>query len=142
MTVDVGSVVSRFLHAVLWGEHVVVWEMLSPAGREHVLSAGERRGLDPLQAQRLRLGTSPIEERDAFLSGLVHGLRVDFSLVPLEDVRPAGDIVRRDDGAVEVALECPASFGSKGWFAGVLVLSPADDAWLVDKIEPMVSGGE
>ena len=107
---DPATVATRFLNAILWGEHLQVWELLSPAGREHVLEAGARRGLDPLQAQRLRLGTSPLEERDSFLTGLVHGLRVDFASVPLEDVGPA----RQDpqpDGAVEVHLECPASFG-------------------------------
>lgn len=141
MTADVTDVASRFLHAILWGEHMVVWEMLSEAGREHVLSAGERRGLDPLQAQRIRLGTSPTEERDAFLSGLVQGLRVDFSLVPLEDVRPVEGVVQRDDGSVEVALECPASFGSEGWSAGALVLSGGENTWLVDRVDPVVSGG-
>ncbi len=131
----------RFLDAVLWGEHLVVWELLSPAGREHVLQAGERRGLDPVHAQRMRLGTSPVEERDGFLSGLVHGLRVDFSSVPLEDVRPAADPITRDDGSVEVQLECPATFGPRGWAAGALVMSRHDGRWLVDRVEPVVSGG-
>jgi len=140
VTEDVGSVVRRFLDAVLWGEHLVVWDLLSPAGREHVLAAGERRGLDPLQAQRIRLGTSPLEERDVFLSGLVHGLRVDFSLVPLEDVQPTADLVERPDGTVEVPLECPANFGADGWSAGTLVISPHEGTWLVDRVQPVVSG--
>lgn len=139
---DVGHVARRFLDAVVWGEHLVVWDLLSPLGREHVLAAGERRGLDPMQAQRIRLGTSPLEERDAFLSGLVHGLRIDFALVPLEDVRPTDDILERQDGAVEVPLECPASFGADGWSAGTLVLSHHEEKWLVDRVQPVVSGGE
>lgn len=132
---------ARFLDAIVWGEHLVVWEMLSPAGREVVLASGERRGLDPMQAQRLRLGTSPIEEGDAFLSGLVRGLRVDFSNVSLEDARPADEGVVREDGSVEVALECPAGFGPEGWAAGTIVLSRAGGHWLVDRVVPVVSGG-
>lgn len=142
MNEDVGLVARRFLDAIVWGEHLVVWELLSPAGREHVLGAGERRGLDPMQAQRIRLGTSPMEERDAFLSGLVHGLRVDFSLVPIEDVQPTAEVVERTDGAVEVPLECPASFGADGWSAGTLVLSRHEETWLVDRVHPVVSGSE
>lgn len=131
---------ARFLDAIVWGEHLVVWEMLSPVGREVVLAAGERRGLDPLQAQRLRLGTSPIEERDAFLSGLVRGLRVDFSNVSLEEVRPADEGVAQEDGSVEVTLECPARFGPEGWAAGSVVLSRTGGEWLVDRVVPVVSG--
>ena len=141
MTESPGRAVARFLDAIVWGEHLVVWELLSPAGREIVLAAGERRGLDPLQAQRLRLGTSPIEERDTFLSGLVRGLRVDFSNVSLDQVQPLDDAVVREDGSVEVALECPAEFGSGGWAAGSVVVSQAGDEWLVDRVVPVVSGG-
>lgn len=139
---DVGHVARRFLEAIVWGEHLVVWDMLSPAGREYVLAAGERRGLDPMQAQRIRLGTSPTEERDSFLSGLVHGLRVDFSLVPLEDVQPTEDIVEREDGTLDVPLECPASFGAGGWSAGTLVVSRQGDTFLIDRVKPVVTGEE
>lgn len=138
---DVADAARRFLHAIAWNEHMTVWEMLSPTGRDHVLVAGERRGLDPLQAQRLRLGTSPMAERHDFLSGLVHGLRVDFSLVPLEDVRPTDQVRQRDDGTVEVPLECPASFAAEGWAAGSLIFSRVEGGWRVDRVNPVVSGG-
>ena len=57
----------RFIEAIVWGEHVTVWAMLSESGREHVLEAGSRRGLDPLQAQRIRQWTSPHDELDALM---------------------------------------------------------------------------
>lgn len=136
------AVAGEFLNAILWGEHVRVWEMLSPAGREHVLEAGSRRGLDPLQAQRIRLGTSPVVERDEFLTGLVHGLRVDFSSVSLKDVVPGGDPTVDSDGSCEVQLECPATFGSGSWAAGSMILSLIDNAWRVDRVHPLVSRNE
>lgn len=142
VTADAGSVASLFLDAILWGEHQQVWELLSAAGREHVLEAGARRGLDPMQAQRIRLGTSPLEERDSFLTGLVHGLRVDFASVTLQDVRPSGDPVPRPDGSVEIQLECPASFGEGAWAAGSLVVSSVDDVWRIDRVHPLVSRSE
>ena len=142
MTSDAAAAASRFLTAILWGEHEQIWEMLSAAGREHVLEAGARRGLDPLQAQRIRLGTSPLEERDLFLTGLVHGLRTDFASVSLEETRPTGDPVEAPEGTFEVHLECPASFGPQAWAAGSVVVSRVDDAWRIDRIHPVVSRSE
>lgn len=142
MTVDAVSAASSFLAAILWGEHQQVWDLLSPAGREHVLEAGGRRGLDPMQAQRLRLGTSPLEERDSFLTGLVHGLRIDFASVPLEEVRPTGEPMAQDDGSLQIELECPANFGPGGWSAGSLIVSLVEDAWLIDRVHPVVSRSE
>ncbi len=136
------SVADRFIQAIVWGEHIVVWDMLSEAGREHVLEAGSRRGLDPLQAQRIRQGTSPQDELDAFLTGLVHGLRVDFAAVPLGDVRAEEPTVPDGDEPVEVALHCPAAFGEGSWAAGSVVLSRFDDTWRVDRVHPLVSRSE
>ena len=116
--------------------------MLSEAGREHVLEAGGRRGLDPLQAQRIRQGTSPQEELDAFLTGLVHGLRVDFAAVPLDEVRATEPAVPEGAESVEVSLECPASFGEGSWAAGSIELSVSDDTWRVDRVHPLVSRSE
>jgi len=139
---NAASVADRFIQAIVWGEHVVVWDLLSEAGREHVLEAGARRGLDPLQAQRIRQGTSPQEESDAFLTGLVHGLRVDFAAVPLGDVRAEDPAPPEDAQSVEVSLHCPAAFGEAAWAAGSLLLSCVDDTWRVDRVRPLVSRSE
>lgn len=136
------SVADRFIQAIVWGEHVMVWDLLSEVGREHVLEAGARRGLDPLQAQRIRQGTSPRDESDAFLTGLVHGLRVDFAAVPLGDVRAEVRTGPAGADSVEVALQCPAAFGEAAWAAGSLLLSRFDDTWRVDRVRPLVSRSE
>ncbi len=136
------AAVDRFIQAIVWGEHVVVWAMLSEVGREHVIEAGGRRGLDPLQAQRIRLGTSPQDEMDSFLTGLVHGLRVDFAAVPLDDVRAELPTVPEDAVAIEIALHCPAAFGEDSWSAGSVLLSRSQDSWLVDRLRPLVSRSE
>jgi len=139
---DPTSVADRFIQAIVWGEHVVVWAMLSEAGREHVLEAGGRRGLDPLQAQRIRQGTSPQDELDSFLTGLVHGLRVDFAAVPLDDVRAEDPTISEGIDSLELALHCPAAFGNDSWSAGSLLLSRSQDSWLVDRVRPLVSRSE
>jgi len=141
-TSDPAFVADRFIQAIVWGEHSVVWAMLSDAGREHVLEAGSRRGLDPLQAQRIRQSTSPQDEFDLFLTGLVHGLRVDFAAVPLDDVRAQSRPMLADEEAVEVSLHCPATFGDDGWAAGSVLLSRSVDTWLVDRVNPLVSRSE
>jgi len=139
---DPASMADRFIQAIVWGEHVVVWAMLSGAGREHVLEAGGRRGLDPLQAQRIRQDASPQDELDSFLTGLVHGLRVDFAAVPLDDVRATSPEIAADVDTIEVSLHCPATFGEGQWAAGSVVLSRSGDSWLVDLVNPLVSRSE
>lgn len=141
------DVARRLLEAIVWGQHLTVWELLSPTGRDLVLEAGSRRGLDAVQAARIRQGTSSTVEQDAFLTGLVRGLRVDFSSVEVEKVSPVGEPAEDEDGRYEVVLECPASFGDGGWAAGSMVLSEhrsteGDTRWLVDRINPLVSRSE
>ncbi len=139
---DPAVVADRFIQAIVWGEHVVVWAMLSEVGREHVLEAGSRRGLDPLRAERIRQGTSPQDESDSFLTGLVHGLRVDFAAVPLQDVRADASTVPDGADSVEIGLHCPAAFGEDEWAAGSLLLSRSDGTWRVDRVRPLVSRSE
>ena len=136
------AVADRFIQAIVWGEHVVVWSMLSESGREYVLEAGGRRGLDPLQAQRIRQGTSPQDELDSFLTGLVHGLRVDFAAVPLDDVRADASTVADESTVIELGLHCPAAFGEDAWAAGTLVMSRSEDSWRIDRVRPLVSRKE
>lgn len=136
---DPVSIAERFIEAIVWGEHFTVWEMLSDAGRELVLEAGGRRGLDPLQAQRIRQSTSPQDELDSFLTGLVHGLRVDFAAVPLGEVRAASQTIPPEANLIEVQLHCPATFGEGQWAAGSIVLSLSGDSWMVDRVKPLVS---
>ena len=132
---------NRFIQAIIWGEHLTVWEMLSRAGRDHVLEAGGRRGLDAVQAQRVRQGTSPREEMDLFLTGLLQGLRVDFSSVELDKVS-AVEPAEKDGNQAVVKLQCPAAFGSEPWAAGTVLLTNVDSEWRVDRIHPLVSRRE
>ncbi|MEL7156686.1 MAG: hypothetical protein AAFN30_08815, partial [Actinomycetota bacterium] len=104
MTHPAINTATRLLEAIVRGEHLTVWELLSPAGRDYVLETGGRRGLDPVQAARVRQGTSQPHERDRFLTSVLQGLRVDFSSVELEQVAPTGVHRTLPDGRVEVPL--------------------------------------
>ncbi len=47
-----------FIDAIIWGEHSTIWSLFSPAGRDRVLAAGLRGGLDAVMAERIRLDTA------------------------------------------------------------------------------------
>ena len=60
------AVAQRFLEAIIWAEHLTVWEMLAPSAREVALAGAGRRGLDAVAAERARLGTWNETQRDAW----------------------------------------------------------------------------
>jgi hypothetical protein len=130
------GVARAFVDAVIWGEHSTVWGLLSPAGRDRVLSAGSRGGLDSVMAERIRLGTSSQSEMDVFLSGLVHGLRFDLSAADLDQIAVATDVVPIDGALVRVLLEAPAPFHQEAWSVGSIDLCCLRGDWLVDRLEP------
>ncbi len=124
-----------FVHAVVWGEHSTLWDLFSPAGRDRVLAAGARGGLDPVKAERIRQGTSPHDEMDSFLTGLVQGLRVDLSSAELGEIE-VGPVAPTADGGTEVQLVVPSAFHHEPWVAGVVLLSSHDGRWSVDRLDP------
>lgn len=84
------GVVRRFVDAVIWGEHVIVWDLLGASLRARLLRIAVDRGMDEALAARLREGTAGVRERDLFLSDLVNGLRADLEGSDLDtlEVRP------------------------------------------------------
>lgn len=123
------TVAKAFVEAIVWGEHVHVWELLSPEGREHVLRAASRKGLDAVAAERARQNTWSTEEADTFLTALLHGLRVDLSGVDLDQILVAEQPQRLDDGSLQFHLECPSTLPSlltrgANWAAGAVVVAP------------------
>ncbi len=129
-------VAEAFLEAIVWGEHLVVWQLLSTDGRNHVLAAGSRGGLDSVLAERIRQGTSSEAEMDDFLYGLVRGLRVDLSGADLDQIELGPDTISNADNSVSVLLHTPAVFHEEPWLVGMINLSSVGDAWLVDRLDP------
>ena len=122
---DARDTVRAFVHAIVWGEHHRVWELLGPAARDRVLESACRRGLDSVAAARARLGTWGTEEADQFLTALVRGLRVDLSGVDLELVHVVERPEVQSDGALRFRLESTTSLpailtGGANWSAGSL----------------------
>jgi hypothetical protein len=99
---DPVELTATFVAAVAWGEHLRVWELLSPEARRVVLRVAVGRGMDEALAARLRDGTAARAERDTFLTDLVNGLRADLRGNDLDaldyqpDPDPGGEIVDPD----------------------------------------------
>lgn len=125
-----------FLHAVSWGEHATVWDLLDDTGRRTVLQVATSGGLGAVPAARMREGTASPSERDRFLTALVHGLRrdlvgIDLDAVVLTLVEPpsAGTAVVLLETPVPDALGGPVPTGS-------VELSEVGGAWRVTRLVP------
>lgn len=140
---DPAAAAMGFVEAVVWGEHQLVWELLSPTGRLAVLEVAARSGLDVALAARLREGTAEVTERRRFLTDLVRGLRVDLREVDPDQVRCLAVAPSRsghaaldeEPGAVRsrVRLEMPAAEGLGGYLpVGELQMSCHEGRWGVD----------
>ena len=71
-------VAMSFVDAIVWGEHLRVWELLSSDAKGVVLSVAVGRGMDEGLSARLQAGTAAVGERDTFLSDPVNGFRTDL----------------------------------------------------------------
>jgi hypothetical protein len=135
------DVARALLRAVLWSEHLDVWDALHPDAREHVLAAAARHGLDPVAAERIRQGTWSAGERDDFLRGLVHGLRVDLSGAEISTLQVADEDEPIDAVTVRCRLEAPSVLpneitGGAAWDSGAIVLRRSEDmTWRVLLVE-------
>lgn len=124
---DAYEVARSFVDAIVWGEHVRVWELLSVEARDHVLRAAARKGLDAVAAERARQETWSQGEADAFLTALLHGLRVDLSGVDLDRILVNEHAARLADGSLRFDLESPSDLpasltGGANWAAGAVVV--------------------
>ncbi len=132
------------IHAVAWGEHRTVWELLALDGRKAVLRVALGRGMDDVLASRLREDRAEPDELDAFLSDLVNGLRSDLAGADLdtlgfEPAPPSGDT-----GATTVVLTTPtapeiARYGIESLPIATLELVTEDDTWRVAGLTPRVA---
>ena len=133
---------AEFVAAVAWGEHLRVWELLSPEARRVVLRVAVGRGMDDALSARLRDGTAGRAERDAFLTDLVNGLRADLRGNDLDalnyqpDPDPYGDVV--DPDRTRVLLVAPVVSAALGEPLPVasIELVRHDGQWRIEHLLP------
>jgi hypothetical protein len=126
-----------FVDAVIWGDHEMVWELLSAEGRETVLKVAVSHGMDEASAARLGDGTASAAERSKFLVDLVYGLRNDLQGNDVDaldyEAEPASAEGSR--ARVVVSARMPAELGG-GLPVGSAELSHDGERWRVGRLVP------
>lgn len=139
---DPVEVAERFVEAIVWGQHTMVWDLLSRTGRDATLSVALTNGLDRVVATRISDDVADPNERDGFLEQLLRGLRRDLRSVDLTHLQVEPSASVQVDGTVLLRLSCPSAIpGTGNWAAGCLILSStADGTWLIDRLQPIIAG--
>lgn len=138
-----GDASQQFIHAVAWGEHHTVWELLALEGRKTVLRVALGRGMDDVLASRLREDRATPDELDAFLTDLVNGLRTDLAGADL-DALAFERAASEDPERATIVLTTPtapeiARHGIDSLPVATLRLVVEDENWRVTSIEPRLA---
>lgn len=138
------GVAKAFVDAVAWGEHHIVWDLLSAEGRRVVLRVGAQHGMDDALAARLREGTAARGEREEFLADLISGLRADLAGNDLDALEAEADPAATDDhqsGTARVILVAPLPEVLKlpGLPVASVELTDEGGQWRVDRLTPLTS---
>lgn len=131
-----------FLHAIVWGEHTTIWELLSDNGRRAALAVAMENGMDRVVANRIRDDLADPIERHEFLRQLVHGLRRDLRSVDLPNLSIDTSSAPETGSTAVIAITSPSLIpGTEAWAAGRFVLSLDDTrGWCIDRLEPRLAG--
>lgn len=128
----------RFVQAVAWGEHHVVWDMLGTEAHRVVLGIATSRGMPEPLAARLRDGSASEAEIDQFRGDLVNGFRADLLSIDVDTLEYEVDEAVNEPGSARVILVIPVPnpiLGS-GLPGGSLELRQEgeDSQWRVDRL--------
>ena len=125
-----------FVQAVAWGEHHVVWDMLSSEAQRVVMGIATSRGMPDALAARLRDGTATQAELDQFRSDLVNGFRADLLTVDVDTLEY--DLVEDglEPGMARVVLVVPVPdpLLGAGLPAASLELRQEDGNWRIERL--------
>jgi hypothetical protein len=134
-----------FVDAVVWGEHLKIWDLMGLEARTTVLKVASNRGMDEGLVARLRDGTASVAERDEFLADLLNGLRADLSGNDLDALEYEEDAVAPEPGRARVVISVPVAVG----FGGSLPVGSVELAtessttgvteWRIERLVPQVT---
>ena len=129
-----------FVNAVVWGEHHLVWDLLSTEAQRVVTNIATTRGMPEPLAARLRDGTATQAELDQFRGDLVNGFRADLLTIDVDTLEYEVDEAVFEPGSARVVLMVPVPnpiLGS-GLPAASLELRQDGDggAWRIERLVP------
>jgi len=130
-----------FVQAVAWGEHHVVWEMLSAEAQRVVMGIASSRGMPEPLAARLRDGTATQAEIDQFRGDLVNGFRADLLGNDVDTFEYDVEEALLEPGTARVILLVPVPdpvLGA-GLPAASLEMRQADGDWRVERLVPRLA---
>lgn len=134
-----------FVDAVVWGEHLKIWELMGLEARTTVLKVASDRGMDEGLVARLRDGTASVAERDEFLADLLNGLRADLSGNDLDALEYEEDAEPPEPGRARVVISVPVAVGFGGNLpvgSVELATEPSttgEAAWRIERLVPQVT---
>jgi len=135
----------QFLDAVVWGEHLKVWDLMGLEARTTVLKVASDRGMDEALVARLRDGAASDAEREEFLADLINGLRADLAGNDLDALEYEEDETPQEPGRARIVVTVPVAVG----FGGNLPVGSVELAteattsgeaeWRIQRLVPQVS---
>jgi hypothetical protein len=139
------DVAREFVDAVVWGEHLKVWDLMGLEARTTVLKVASDRGMDEALVARLRDGTASDAEREEFLADLINGLRADLAGNDLDALEYEEDQTPQEPGRARIVVTVPVAVG----FGGNLPVGSVELAteastsgeaeWRIQRLVPQVS---
>lgn len=142
MAATPGEAAKVFVEAVIWGEHHVVWDMLSSEAQRVVMSIATSRGMPEPLAGRLRDGTATEAELDQFRSDLVNGFRADLMGTDVDTLEYEVEEALFAPGTARVVLVVPVPdprLGSGLPTASLELRQEGGDAWRVERMIPRLA---
>lgn len=131
-----------FVHAVVWGEHHLVWEMLGSEAQRTVMEIATSRGMPEPLAARLRGGSATPAELDQFRGDLVNGFRADLLGVDIDTLGyDVLDPSLFEAGSARVVLVVPVPdprLGA-GLPAASVELRLDGDDWRIERLIPRLA---
>ncbi len=130
----------EFVDAIVWGEHLKVWELMGVEARTTVLKVAVSRGMDEQLAARLRDGSASGPEREEFLADLVNGLRNDLAGNDLDNLEYELDTAPNQPGKARVVIQTPLNPLLGGYLPAASVeLSDEAGRWKIDRLLPLTT---
>ena len=143
MAESAGETAKTFVQAVAWGEHHLVWEMLSTEAQRVVMGIATKRGMPEPLAARLRDGTATQAELDQFRGDLVNGFRADLLGNDVDTFEYDVDEDLLEPGTARVVLIVPVpnpALGSGLPAASLELRREGDDGgWRVERLIPRLA---
>jgi len=141
MAATPGGAAAAFVQAVVWGDHHLVWEMLSTEAQRTVIQIATSRGMPEPLAARIRDGTATKAELDQFRGDLVNGFRADLLSADIDTLQYEVDEAVFEPGTARVVLVVPVPDPrlGRGLPAASVEMRQEAEEWRIERLIPRLA---